>query len=187
MKTRLLMWGSVTFVCTAVILFIHCQGNEGSGFFTAAGMYGKWNCYKINTYWKSKPDSMRMDTVASLYNLYKITPDSILNYTKTSADTCYRKRALSVVYTTSDTGDTAANLKIEAYQNSGGIALKYNYRTQDSIKEYCLQKIDTALTINVCRFGSMLLKVASRDTDSGEPSVVVRYTELPERNPLIAH
>ena len=169
------------------MLLIHCQGNEGSGFFTAAGMYGKWKCYKINTYWKSKPDSMRTDTVGFLYNLYKITPDSILNYTKTSADTCYRKRALSVVYTSSDTGDTAANLKIEAYQNSGGIALRYNYRTLDSIKEYCLQKIDTALTINVCRFGSMLLKTASRDTEGGEPSAVVRCTALQGRNSLIVY
>jgi hypothetical protein len=177
----------MTIVCAAVMLFIHCQGNEGSGFFTAADMYGKWKCYKIITYWKSMPDSMRTDTVASLYNLYKITPDSILNYTKTSADTCYRKRALSVVYTTSDTGDTAANLRIEAYQNSGGIVLRYNYRTLDSIKEYCLQKIDTALTINVCRFGSMLLKTANRDTERGEPSDVVLHTALPGRNSYIVH
>jgi hypothetical protein len=177
----------MAFVCAAVMLFIHCQRNEGLDLFSAADMYGKWECYKINTSWKSTPDSLRTDTVASLYNLYKITPDSILNYTKTSADTCYRKGALSVAYATSDTGDSAANLKIEAYQNSGGIALRYYYRTADSIKEYCLQKIDTVLTINVCRFGSTLLKTASFDAERGEPSAVVRCKALPGRNSLFVY
>lgn len=187
MIARFLICGRISFLLAVVMLAADCQRNEGDETFSATDMYGKWKCYKIYTVWKSRPDSMRVDTVDSLDNLYRITQDSILNYVKTAPSLCYRKSALAVEYTSGDTVDSSAYLRITAFLYADGIALKYYYRTADSIKEYCLQKIDTALTINVCRFGSTLLKAASRDTESGEPSAIVRRTALPGRNSLIVY
>jgi hypothetical protein len=143
------------------LLNVCCQKNgQATDSFTADDVYGKWECYKINTLWKSMPDSVTNEPVEPLYNLFKITTDSLLNYVKTAAIPCYIKTAIGVSYSTNpnDTLPHDSTLSIGAMQAGDGILLQYNYAKTDSIREYFLQKIDTVLNINVCDYGIMPFK-----------------------------
>jgi hypothetical protein len=129
------------------------------------------------------PDSIRATSPDSLDFLYRITPDSILNYVKTAPASCYAKSSMAVTYTTDDTVSSGTDLIVQAYQNTIGITLKYYYRTADSITEYCLQKIENSMLIDVCDFGNTLLKTTAGDRVSrGQPRVVIQCGALTKRN-----
>jgi hypothetical protein len=166
-----------------VLLTVHCQRNDEEVVFIPQDLYGKWKCYKIYTYWKSMPDSIRATSIDSLDVLYRITPDSIVNYVKTPPALCYTKLPMAVTYTTNDTVSTGTDLIVQAYQNAIGITLKYYYRTADTITEYCLQKIENSISIDVCDFGNTLLKTTTGDRNSmGEPYVIIQSGALTKRN-----
>jgi hypothetical protein len=173
---------ALTILFAFMLLNVHCQKNDGEVVFVPEDLYGKWKCYKIYTYWKSMPDSIRVTSPDSLDFLYRITQDSIVNYVKTAPASCYTKSSMAVAYTTDDTVASGTDLIVQAYQNTIGITLKYYYRTADSITEYCLQKIENSMAIDVCDFGNTLLKTTAGDRDGmGETRAVIRSGSLTKR------
>ncbi len=165
----------------AMVLWnVRCQKKDDSGNFSAKDLYGKWKCNKISTLWKSKPDSVVNSPVGSQGIYYRITADSILNYEKTDSARCYAKSSIAVAYSTNpaDTAPHDSTLSIQARQSAEGIVLEYDYIKTDSIREYCLQKIDTPSIINVCDYGVMAFK--TRKSDRGIRKIVpvlVRCTD----------
>jgi hypothetical protein len=161
MNAHRLMHTVISVLFLVALLYMQCAKNDTGGDFGATDLYGKWKCYKVFTYRKSMPDSIRNSPVDSMNNLFRITPDSILNYMKADSIPCYTKSAMGVEYTADTDDDTVslnANLIIQAFENVNGITLKYYYSNVDSINEFCLQKIENAFSMNVCDFGNMLLK-----------------------------
>jgi hypothetical protein len=148
-----------------VLLNFFCQNKDNTGSLSAADLYGKWECYKISTLWKSDPDSVVNSPVDSLNNLYRITADSIINYSKTDSIPCYTKIPLAVSYSTNPADSQAldSNLIIQAEQDAEGIVLKYDYAKTDSIRECFLRRIDAPSIINVCDFGNTLFKSNTSD------------------------
>jgi hypothetical protein len=170
-----------------VLLHVHCQRSDAGDNFGSADLYGNWKCYAVHTYWKSMPDSVRIDPVDSINNLYRITSDSILNYAKADSVPCYAKIFLAVEYTENPYGDTVSlntNLTIQAFKNGDGVVLKYFYANVDSINEYYLRKIETPFLINVCDYGNMLFKTTEccGMSSMGKVSVAIQCMGNSSRN-----
>jgi hypothetical protein len=170
-------WRNFAIVLLSAMILVHlqCEKRDDATSFTATDLYGKWNCFKISTLWKSKPDSVVNSPVDSQSNFFRITADSIIDYVKTDSVPCYVKSSIPITFSTNpiDSVLLDSSLVIQAEQSTGGIILQYYYATSDSIRVYYLQKIDTPTTINVCDYGTMTFKPLSIGR-SAEDSAPVR-------------
>jgi hypothetical protein len=160
---------AIVLLSALILMRLQCEKKDDTNSFTATDVYGKWNCYKISTMWKSKPDSVANTPVDSLSNFFRITADSIIDYVKTDSVPCYLKSAIPIVFSTNpiDSVSLDSSLVIQADQSTAGIALEYYYAQSDSIRVYYLQKIDTPTTINVCDYGTMTFKSLSIGRSAG--------------------
>ena len=186
-NTGFLKYSVTLFLAILVLLGVQCEKKDDTNNFSAADLYGKWNCYKINTLWKSKPDLVVDTPVDSLSNFFRITVDSIIDYVKTDSVPCYAKSSIPITFSTNpiDSVSLDSSLVIQAEQSTGGIILQYYFAKSDSIRVYYLQKIDTPSTINVCDYGNVVFKTSSsgRSTMESVPArVEIRKARTTSQN-----